>query len=141
MPVVQLEQPAPPQEPENESEDCQSVNDDQEDDEVAVIPDEINDEDHEQNCIPNGKVEEDDVMSPMHKDYDEWMKKKLAESDHEEEESIPKEIPALGPSTLEEVPMAPKGPRLKLDFDEIKAGAGFQDLKNAGKFWRAAQMM
>ena len=31
--------------------------------------------------------------------------------------------------------------KLHLDVHEERAGAGFQDLKNAGRFWRATQIM
>ena len=93
------------------------------------------------NTIVPAIAEETDVMSPMHKDYDEWMKKKQGEGDGEDQVDKPKDIPALGPSTLEEVPLGPKGSRLKIEFDEEKAKSGYQDLKNAGKFWRAACLL
>ena len=67
-----------------------------------------------------------------------------SDSEMEEDDDIdgrPKDIPALGPSTLEEVPLGPKGSRLKIEFDEEKAKSGYQDLKNAGKFWRAACLL
>lgn len=84
----------------------------------------------------------DDVMSPMDKDYDEWMRKKRGEEGEDDADGgPPKDIPALGPSTLEEVPLGPKGSRLKIEFDEEKAKSGYQDLKNAGKFWRAACLL
>ena len=93
--------------------------------------------DQKQNCQNESS---DDPMSPMHKDFDEWMKQKIAENGNVADHG-PKEIPALGPSTLDDMPMAPKGPRLKIECDEGKAGSGFQDLKNAGKFWKAALML
>jgi len=91
--------------------------------------------------VPEEQVEEE-VMSPMHKDYDEWMRKRVAEEESSQEEvQVPQDIPALGPSNLEEVPLGPKGSRLKLEPDEDKVRSGYQDLKNAGKFWRAACLL
>ena len=100
------------------------------------------DHDNSNTNVPANDDDDDDVMSPMHKDYDEWMRRKLAEEGGlEEGDGVPRDIPALGPSDLEEVPLGPKGSRLKLDVDETKAKAGYQDLKNAGKFWRAACLL
>ena len=93
------------------------------------------------NEVPATK-QQDVIMSPLQQDdMNEWMKKKEGEGEDDDIDGRPKDIPALGPSTLEEVPLGPKGSRLKIDFDEEKAKGGYQDLKNAGKFWRAACLL
>jgi len=101
------------------------------------------DPDHEQVDETTTKVpdEQQDVMNNTTTDHEQpdWTGENgVQEDDHN---GVPKDIPALGPSTLEECPLGPKGNRLKLDIDEKRAEGGYQDLKNCGKFWRAAVMM
>ena len=101
-----------------------------------------NDPDHEQveetTLVPD---EQQDVMNNTTTDHEQpdWTGQNGVQED--DQNGLPKDIPALGPSTLEECPLGPKGNRLKLDIDEKRAEGGYQDLKNCGKFWRAAVMM
>ena len=99
--------------------------------------------DHEQVDETTTKVpdEQQDVMNNTTTDHEQpdWTGQNGVQED--DQNGLPKDIPALGPSTLEECPLGPKGNRLKLDIDEKRAEGGYQDLKNCGKFWRAAVMM
>ena len=104
-----------------------------------MVPEGINEEvlidqlDHEKNLC--------EVSAPKSNDHDEWNKVNIQEQDivdEEKNDTLPLSLPDSEP---EENEAKPKLQKLKMDYDETRVDAGFQDLRNAGKFWRAAQMM
>jgi len=82
------------------------------------------------------------IICPGSIEYDELMKKRIREAEAETPD-LPKDIPALGPSILEEeLPLGPKRPpKLVIEVDETKANAGFQNIMNAARFWKASQII
>lgn len=82
------------------------------------------------------------IICPGTAEYDDLMRRRIKESEDENPDQ-PKDIPALGPSLLEdEVPLGPKRPaKLVLEVDETKANAGFQNIMNAARFWKASQII
>jgi len=69
--------------------------------------------------------------------------RKITQESEENNLGVAQDIPALGPSLLpEEVPMPDKKPvKLVIEIDEAKANAGFQNIMNAGRFWKASQLI
>jgi len=82
------------------------------------------------------------VVCPGTEEYDNLMRKITLESE-ENNAGVVKDIPALGPSILpDEVPLPDKKPaKLVIEVDERKANAGFQNIMNAARFWKASQMI
>ena len=82
------------------------------------------------------------VICPGTEEYDNLMRQITMESE-ENNLGVQVDIPALGPSLLpDEVPMPERKPiKLVLEVDERKANAGFQNIMNAGRFWKASQMI
>jgi len=141
--VEKAPSPPPPTEPSEPVEGCQNEEQPTEEPPVIEASENLsNDPDHEQveetTLVPD---EQQDVMNNTTTDHEQpdWTGQNGVQED--DQNGVPKDIPALGPSTLEECPLGPKGNRLKLDIDEKRAEGGYQDLKNCGKFWRAAVMM
>ena len=90
--------------------------------------------------IPSKPVEK--IICPGTDEYEAMMRKITQESD-ENNLGVAQDIPALGPSLLPgEVPMPDKKPaKLVIEIDETKANAGFQNIMNAGRFWKASQLI
>lgn len=82
------------------------------------------------------------IICPGTEEYDNLMRKITRESE-ENNLGVEKDIPALGPALLpDEVPMPEKKPiKLVIEVDERKANAGFQNIMNAARFWKASQMI
>ncbi len=82
------------------------------------------------------------IVCPGTEEYDNLMRQITLESE-ENNLGIQKDIPALGPSLLpEEVPLPDKKPaKLVIEIDERKVNAGFQNIMNAGRFWKASQLI
>ena len=82
------------------------------------------------------------VVCPGTEEYDNLMRRITMESE-ENNLGVQVDIPALGPSLLpDEVPMPEKKPvKLVIEVDERKANAGFQNIMNAARFWKASQMI
>ena len=101
-----------------------------------IIPEGINEEvlidqlDHEKAICESSKNDDD-------KDS---CRKKTSE-DEEVEETTTKQLDIPYPSNSDEDEAKRKLPKLKIDCDDDLANSGFKDLRNAGKFWKAAQMM
>ena len=95
--------------------------------------------DHDMNATTELKTI---LTAPHKKDHDEYTKKDLKNTTAEDDDKADKEGKTLPRVNGEDEELSAR-PKLKLqiDYDENHAARGFQDLKNAGKFWRAAQMM
>jgi hypothetical protein len=115
--------------------------------ESLLLPDPLdNDSNHkagsESTTETSHLIPAEELIYPGSAEYDALMRKRIKESE-DENPNLPKDIPALGPSLLEdEVPLGPKRPaKLVLEVDETKANAGFQNIMNAARFWKASQII
>jgi hypothetical protein len=82
------------------------------------------------------------IVCPGTEEYENLMRR-ITEESEENNLGVQKDIPALGPSLLpDEVPMPDKKPlKPVIEIDERKANAGFQNIMNAARFWKASQMI
>ncbi len=111
----------------------------------TAIP-EINENEHDQcngdaDDTANANAGDQDLTNGLDGVNGNNISGKLSDAQDENDRLKVEDMAALGPvgERIESPNLARK--KHNLVIDEAKATAGFQDLKNAGRFWKASQIM
>jgi hypothetical protein len=105
-----------------------------------------------ENCISHEKLidELENANNPAkdidntfnhEEDDEEMLKRRLKEKEVPLSEVDDRDIPASGPYRPLDLDESKAKKKLTIVIDEVKAASGFQNISNAGRFWRASQIM